>query len=92
MVSIDSSTRFWIRTGRPALRATAIVTGSIRVYDLEPNPPPRNGTTIRTPPSGTPNTDAISARTRNGCWQLAQRVISSPSTCAMQAWVSIEYW
>ena len=47
---------------------------------------------IRTRSSGTPNTDAISARTRKGCWQLAQRVMSSPSTWAMQAWVSIEYW
>ena len=87
-----SSTRLTTRTGRPALRATAIVSGSMRVYDLEPKPPPRNGTMIRTRPSGTPKTDAISARTRNGCWQLAHTVMSSPSTCAMQACVSIEYW
>jgi hypothetical protein len=91
-VSMDSSTRFTIRTGRPAFRATAIVTGSMRVYDFDPKPPPRNGTMIRTRSSGTPNTDAISARTRKGCWQLAQRVMSSPSTWAMQACVSIAYW
>ena len=41
VVTIDSSTRFWIRTGRPALRARATVIGSIFVYDFEPKPPPR---------------------------------------------------
>ena len=41
VVTIDSATRFWIRTGRPALRASATVTGSIFVYDFEPKPPPR---------------------------------------------------
>ena len=41
VVTIDSSTRFWIRTGRPALRASATVIGSIFVYDFEPKPPPR---------------------------------------------------
>jgi len=41
VVTIDSATRFWMRTGRPALRARATAIGSIFVYDLEPNPPPR---------------------------------------------------
>jgi len=31
VVTIDSSTRFWIRTGLPALRASATVSGSILV-------------------------------------------------------------
>ena len=48
VVTIDSSTRFWIRTGRPALRASATASGSIFVYDFEPKPPPRYGTMIRT--------------------------------------------
>ena len=47
-VSIDSPTVLTIRTGRPALRARAMVSGSMRVYDLEPKPPPRKGTMIRT--------------------------------------------
>ena len=46
VVTIDSPTRFWIRTGRPALRASATVSGSIFVYDFEPKPPPRYGTWI----------------------------------------------
>jgi hypothetical protein len=41
VVTIDSETRFWIRTGRPALRASATVSGSIFVYDFDPKPPPR---------------------------------------------------
>ena len=44
VVTIDSPTLFWIFTGRPALRASATVSGSIFVYDLEPKPPPRYGT------------------------------------------------
>src|SRR2546422_510751 len=48
VVTIDSSTRFWIRTGLPALRASAAVSGSIFVYDFEPKPPPRYWTTTRT--------------------------------------------
>ena len=31
VVTIDSSTRFWIRTGRPAFQASAAVIGSIFV-------------------------------------------------------------
>jgi hypothetical protein len=31
VVTIDSATRFWIRTGRPAFRASATVSGSIFV-------------------------------------------------------------
>src|SRR5579871_6564632 len=81
VVTIDSPTRFWIFTGRPALRASATVSGSIFVYDFEPKPPPRYGTWIRTFATGTPNRSAISARTRNGCWHVAQRSIVSPSTC-----------
>ena len=64
-------TRFWIRTGRPALRASATVIGSIFVYDFEPKPPPRYGTTMRTFAIGTSKSAAISARTRNG--MLARR-------------------
>jgi hypothetical protein len=41
VVTIDSATLFWIRTGRPAWRASAAVIGSIFVYDFEPKPPPR---------------------------------------------------
>ena len=41
VVTIDSATRLTMRTGRPALRASAAVMGSILVYDLLPNPPPR---------------------------------------------------
>ena len=41
VVTIDSSTLLAIRTGRPAMRASAEVIGSILVYDLLPNPPPR---------------------------------------------------
>ena len=41
VVCIESATPFWIRTGRPALRARATVIGSIFVYDFEPKPPPR---------------------------------------------------
>ncbi len=41
VVTIDSGTLFWIRTGRPAMRARAAVIGSIFVYDFEPKPPPR---------------------------------------------------
>jgi hypothetical protein len=37
VVTIDSATRFWMRTGRPAFRASATVIGSIFVYDFEPN-------------------------------------------------------
>ena len=40
-VTIDSPTRFWMRTGRRALRASATAIGSIFVYDFEPKPPPR---------------------------------------------------
>ena len=47
VVTIDSPTLFWIRTGRPAFRASATVSGSIFVYDFEPKPPPRYGTWIR---------------------------------------------
>ena len=54
VVTIDSDTRFWIRTGRPALRASATVSGSILVYDFEPKPPPRYGTWMRTFATGTP--------------------------------------
>src|SRR5579859_92096 len=67
VVTIDSATLFWIFTGRPALRASATVRGSIFVYDFDPNPPPRYGTWTRTFAIGTPNRSAISARTRNGC-------------------------
>ncbi len=66
--------------------------GSIFVYDFEPKPPPRYGTMMRTFASGTSKSAAISARTRKGCWQVAQRVISSPSTWAMTVCVSIAYW
>ena len=52
VVTIDSSTLFWIRTGRFALRASATVIGSILVYDLLPNPPPSQGTTMRTLATG----------------------------------------
>ena len=48
VVAIDSSTRLTMRTGRPALRASATVMGSIFVYDLLPKPPPRYGTMTRT--------------------------------------------
>ena len=92
VVTIDSPTLFWIRTGRPALRASATVSGSIFVYDFEPKPPPRYGTWIRTFATGTPNSSAISARTRNGCWHVAQSVISSPSNWAITVCVSIAYW
>ncbi len=47
---------------------------------------------MRTFATGTPNRSAISARTRNGCWQVAQRVISSPSNWAITVCVSIAYW
>ena len=40
-VTIDSKTSLRMRTGRPALRASATVIGSILVYDFEPKPPPR---------------------------------------------------
>ena len=63
------------RAGR-ALRASATVIGSILVYDFEPKPPPRYGTITRTFESGTSNSAASSARTRNGCWQEACTVIS----------------
>ena len=46
----------------------------------------------RTDESGRSNSAAISARTRNGCWQVAQSVISSRSTWAMTVCVSIAYW
>ena len=91
-VTIDSPTPFWIRTGRRALRASATAIGSIFVYDFEPKPPPRYGTITRTEESGRSNSAAISARTRNGCWQVAQSVISPRSTCAITVWVSIAYW
>ena len=64
VVTIDSATVFWMRTGRPALRARATVIGSIFVYDFEPKPPPRYGTTTRTFEIGTSKSAAISARTR----------------------------
>ena len=41
LVTIDSATLLTILTGRPALRASATVIGSILVYDLRPKPPPR---------------------------------------------------
>ena len=47
---------------------------------------------MRTLAIGTWNSAAISARTRNGCWQDAQSVISSPSTWATTVCVSIAYW
>ena len=53
VVTIDSSMRFWMRTGRRALRASATVSGSIFVYDFDPKPPPRYGTMMRTFESGT---------------------------------------
>ena len=92
VVTIDSPTLLWIRTGRPAFRASATVSGSIFVYDFEPKPPPRYGTWTRTFATGTANRSAISARTRNGCWHVAQSVISSPSNWAITVWVSIAYW
>ena len=92
VVTIDSATRFWIRTGFPAFRARATVIGSIFVYDFEPKPPPRYGTTTRTFASGTSKSDASSARTRNGCWQEAHTVIWSSTACATTVCVSIAYW
>ena len=47
---------------------------------------------IRTRSSGSPNSTAISWRTRNGCWQEDHRVSSPPCQCAIVVWVSIEYW
>ena len=81
-----------MRTGRPALRASATVTGSIFVYDLLPKPPPRYGTMTRTRESGRPKRSAISARTRNGCWHVAQSVMPLPSAWATTECVSIAYW
>ncbi len=93
VVTIDSSTLFWIRTGRFALRASATVIGSILVYDLLPNPPPSQGTTMRTLATGNWKRSAISARTRKGCWQLECNVTSSPAAfhSAIVVWVSMAY-
>ena len=91
-VTIDSNTSLRMRTGRRALRASATVSGSILVYDFEPKPPPRYGTITRTFESGTSNSAASSARTRNGCWHEACTVISPASTCATTVCVSIAYW
>ena len=86
VVTIDSSTLFWIRTGRFALRASATVIGSILVYDLLPNPPPSQGTTMRTLATGSWKRSAISARTRKGCWQLDCSVTSSPAASIRRWW------
>ena len=47
---------------------------------------------MRTFATGHAKRSAISARTRNGCWQVAQSEISSPSTWATTVCVSIAYW
>ena len=44
---------------------------------------------IRTRSSGSPNSTAISARTRNGCWHDAHRVSPPPCHCAIVVWVSM---
>jgi hypothetical protein len=91
-VTIDSSTRLAIRTGRCALRESATASGSIFVYDFEPKPPPRYGTMIRTAPIGTSKSAAISAWVRYGCWQFAIRLMSPGLKSAIVVCVSIAYW
>jgi len=77
-------------TGRPSRCATAATTiSSGRAPALAPNPPPMSGTTTRTAPSSSPSEDAISARSPNGVWLVAQTLSRPPSGTATMASGSI---
>ena len=76
-------------TGRPALRASAATTASVRTNVFAPNEPPIIGATIRTASGSRPNSPARSARRLNGVWVPVQSVSRPSSHSATAACGSI---